>query len=222
MRLIGLFVSLLKKDRRSYGAAYVLFWFISSFVISSLIEINVTRINAIFFSVAFIAVYGMYCIWVMTEYLITKLFNTEFAKKIAVWVTILSILFATAVYAKNFSFFARYYYGGQYEKEYAWLPLFEPAVDEAIAFLEENPEYKGSSCHTSAFDCVLALALKMSPYEFDRLEENEYWNPLSFPAVEPGMSFIMSNTNVDYMNRLRNGGYSEYDFGKYTIFYWNK
>lgn len=219
---VGLIVLVFKKEKKSYGGVYVLFWFISVFIIGTLIELSLTRINAIFFSIAFIAAYGVYCIWKVIEYLVAKIVNHNAKSRI---ITIIMALFFVAVvgiYSKNFAFFARYYYGGLYEKEYVWLPLFEETIDEAVEFLEEHPEYKGTSCHTSCFDCIMALALKMSPYDFAKLDENEYWHPLSTPKIEPGMTFIMSNTNVDYMNGLRNAGYSELDFGKYTIFYWDQ
>lgn len=220
---VGVLVALVRSIiKREYKVeCIVFFFFLSEFILGLCIDSNVNRINAIFSSVIIIAVYGIEVIRKIGLFIIEKI--KLFSKQkglIRTFATVGLLLVITCVYAKNFYHFSRYYFGGVYSKEYPQIPLFEWEVSEGIKFLEENPQYYGESGHTSTFDCILALSTKTPPYEFASFSEDSYWHPSSWPEIKENMLFIMNNQNVEYIQALKDFGYSEKKFEYYSVFYY--
>lgn len=197
------------KHRVSDAKAYILLWFVAMVLIGSMMNANSNRINGVFGTVILLAVVGVYVL-------------CSVLKKYA---TVL-VMAVCAIYCGLFLDFGSFYYSGQYTQEYYPLSYFEIPVTEAVDYLEEHPEHQNKGTFMAQTGICYALSSFESPYNLDKIENvgvyNEYYHTGPLLEIEEDYNYIVTDIYVDYAQELRELGYIEIKYPRYSLFIWEE
>lgn len=194
------------KNKSWKPCCLIFLWFLSILLLSAHIESNVNKINGIFFSVILLTVEGVWTLWQVRGWIGRGI--------CCAWVLI---------YCWGFLRFGQYYYGGGYMGNDARIPYFDVTVEEALAYIEDHPQYRDRVTYMAEADVFFALSSRISPYELRiwEREDNRYgnyvWSRLGEP--EEGCNYIVEHSFDQYMETLRQTGFQEIDYGAYSLFY---
>lgn len=113
---------------------------------------------------------------------------------------------------------------GRYTQETYPIRLFFNLQTEAIAFIDEHPEYGEKGVQTAIPSVVYALSCLKSPYELgitldNTFIENGYIHCSYLGPIEDGYYYIVDDTFPDYITELREKGFTEIAYGHYYLFY---
>lgn len=195
------------KQRVFLSEVHMLLWFLSMLLVgSSITSVNSNKINGIFFAVIFLAVQGVFVL-------------AERGKK---YVKLLPIL-CGILYCVEFIRFGTYYYRGGYLADNYPLPFFDITVSEAVEFLKDNPQHQHVKTFMAEPPVYFAISIRLSPYEILmdewQYEFSEYWHCSGLPEIVEEYNYIVHDRYVDYMNSLRESGFTEINYGGYSLFY---
>ena len=128
------------------------------------------------------------------------------------------------IYTVFFLCFSNYYYMGQYTQETYPIGLFFNLQSEAIAFIDEHPEYGEKGVQTAIPSVVYALSCLKSPYELeitldDTIIADGYVHCSCLGPIEDGYYYIVDDTFQDYIAVLREMGFTENAYSHYSLFY---
>lgn len=197
------------KNRELSRQIYLLFWFLVVLLVVSCTDNTTNKINGIFFVIIFFVVQG-----------IMSLLN------IGRKYTKIILVLCSVMYCIGFVRFSTYYYLGNYTADYHPLSYFDITVEDAVNFLDENPQYLNQGTYLAESPVYLALSMRLSPYDMDMeaFEKSnvfsEYWYCNQLPGIEEGYNYIVRDIYVDYANTLRSLGYGENAYIGYSLFYW--
>lgn len=194
------------KNRKWVPSCLVLFWFLSVIFLCSHIVSNVNKVNGIFFSVILIAIEGIWVLWRARGWI---------AKGICcLWILI---------YAWGFLRFGQYYYSGAYTLNNSQMDYFDITVEEAITYIENNPQLQEKLTYMMEEGIYYALSTRISPFELqiEERENNQYknyvWGQLG--EISEDCNYIVRHVYTQYMEELRSAGFQEIDYGAYSLFY---
>ncbi len=194
------------KKREHKPIAFVVLWFVSVVFFESHITSNVNKINSVFLAVVLIAVEGLVVLGRSKKLLC----------KIGVGVL-------GTIYLVCFLLFGKYYYMGEYTKDYYPLPYFDITVTEAISDIEENPERRNRKTYMAESDIYFALSSRVSPYELMIFDpDSEYLSHYEcgvLGEIEENANYIVRDIYVEYAQELREKGYTEIPYEGYSLFY---
>lgn len=198
------------KKRESNSHIYLLIYFMSYFLLFGFLSPNGYRITGIYFVVIAIAVCGF---WKLCSFEMGKA-----GKRLVLKVQIAVV----AMYFIAFMKFAHYYYMGGYAAETTSMIHFDILVKEGIEYLENHPEYQNMGTYMAEPVTFYVLSTLKSPYMY-RYEPNildsDYYICGSLPEIQDGYNYIVRNIYWDYMEELREKGYTEVKFTGYSLFY---
>lgn len=109
--------------------------------------------------------------------------------------------------------------------DYKPISYFDITVEEAVAFIDEHPEYQGKGTWMAEQKIYYALSAGASPYDMafaQGMEETDtgyYYGSLG--EIEDGYNYIVRDIFEEYAQDLRNIGYSEEKYENYSLFYKN-
>lgn len=212
--VIGLFSCLLKlvtsiRNRSLDYLVFPLLWFFCAlYVVSHISCSSVNQINSIYFTTVLIALEG-------------ALFLCRHLKKLSPRIIMLSL---SAAYLLCFLRFGIYYYTGGYTAAHYLIPNSGILVPEALAFLEEHPEYANKGTYMAEHEIYYALSTLQSPYEMelyleDNLVGDGYFICGTLPAIDTDYNYIVRNGFAEYADILRSLGYTEIQYVNYSLFY---
>ena len=187
---------------------FALWWFLSVFYVVCHITPCITQMNSIFF--------------VLVLFVIDAVSLIPPLKK---WGSVAVKASITAVYACFFFQFAGYYYLGQYTTDNYPLGYFDIRVSEAIRFIEEHPQYGPKGTQMAEMPIYFALSSLYSPYDLQMLDPQElflmdgYYHCNCLAEIEDGYNYIVRDVYAEYADKLRAAGYSEINYGNYSLFY---
>lgn len=217
------------KKREATLLVYPFFWFLAMLVtLSCVIGSNTNKVNGIFFVVIFLAVEGIYALlemghWKRVAFEIDSEKDHRTLELQKMYWCKAAVAICAGVYGIGFIRFGGYYFFGGYSNDYQELPYFDPAVTEAVAFLEENPEYRNERTCIAENVIYLAISALPSPYDL-RIDESytlflDYYYCGSLDAPEDGCNYIVRDIHPGYAQMLRDLGYTEIDYGSHLLFY---
>lgn len=193
------------KERTQSPAILILFWFAAQTVMGLLIEEpNVNKMNGVFFSLLFFAVYGIRHVW--------KLIHGQKRKK----------MFAAGVAAAYACFFAAFagYYFGPYTEENFPLTDFADCYDD---ILDSYADVIGEkNVYVNARYIYYALGERLSPQEMQVIElGTESRGNVHFihprEVDENGFYILIGTESI--IDELREYGFTVKKEGFYTIVY---
>lgn len=187
---------------------FLLLWALSILYVMSHIYTCLTQLNVSFFVMAVFIVDAVSLIFPLPKKWL------DFAGKGALLL----------VYTVFFLCFSNYYYMGRYTQETYPIRLFFNLQTEAIAFIDEHPEYGEKGVQTAIPSVVYALSCLKSPYELgitldNTFIENGYIHCSYLGPIEDGYYYIVDDTFPDYITELREKGFTEIAYGHYYLFY---
>ncbi len=198
-RVIKEIYSSIKEKRVSY-AVLPFFWFAAELLIGSMLGgdgPNVNKMNGIFFSVAFLAAWGI-------EFVIKKFMGNKILG------TVVGVLICCVYLGFSGAFFTRYF--GTYSDN---LYLFQKPIDEPLKILE-NEEYFADKQIVFIHDnqpyippyIFYLLGTKLSPYDFNMGDTSYYGRYLFNPPEElsPDYVYLVFDYNDERIESLQNMG----------------
>lgn len=196
------------RERKMDLKLFLLLWVLSILFVMSHIYTCLTQLNATFFVMVVFIIDAVSLIFPLQKKWL------DLAGK---WALVLA-------YTIFFLCFSNYYYMGQYTQETYPMRLFFNLQTEAIAFIDEHPEYGEKGVQTAIPSTVYALSSLKSPYELEitldnTFIENEYVHCSYLGPIEDGYYYIVDDTFPDYITELREKGFTEIAYGHYYLFY---
>lgn len=168
-------------------------------------EVNVNRINGIFFAQLVLVIYGIR----QTYYALRKKSSYIFAKIICV------------IYAVSFLCFAKYYFVDYVTDIYPQF-IFAEDSGKIIDVVEEiNVEKK--HVYLDIYDTFFMLSERISPYEYQaEREKNLYYKNYSFTLpeeIDHEAMYVIAETNWAYRNKLEECYDNKIQEGTYILYY---
>lgn len=187
---------------------FCLIWFICIIYTMSHIWPCLTQLNSIFF----VMIVFIIDAWSIIFPISNKL--CDFVLKSALGI----------IYVTCFLSFAIYYYNGQYTIDNYPSGYFSILQTDAITFIDSNPSYGKKGVQTAVPTIVYALSSLKPPYELGiSLEssflENGYVHCSYLGSIEDGYYYIVDDAFPDYIVELKDKGFSEINYGHYSLFY---
>jgi len=205
--MISVFVKMLYSffEKRLSVVVFIVFWFLVMLYYGSHLEVGVNRINGIYFVVMFVAVEAM---WVLSR-----------AKGLCAGTVLLII---AVLYAGGFLDFATYYYRGQYTADTYPLAYFDITVEEAVEFIDSNPELSQRKTYMAENAIYYAISALPSPYDFEWGSNMRNYGNYVFGGlgeIEEDANYIVHQVYGDYQDELRRLGFEEIRYANYSLFY---
>lgn len=200
--LWGIINRVIKVYKDNCGTVLITLWFGVMLLLGSLTYTTVNKMNAIYAVMVMLAVYGMWCI-------------LGSCKK-------LCYVFRGAVlciYAMVFIGFCTYYYGGDYMMERNPLSYFSEDIGEAYEDIINNPIICSKQTQMAQNSVFLGLAASMSPYEYASEIWTESFMCGGLTGTSPEYNYIVEDKYGEFMQELRNAGFTEIDYEGYSLFY---
>ena len=210
----NLFVSI--KKRQHDSRTLVFLWLLLMILLFCHVCPNGYRICGIYFGVILVTVEGLRCfLWFFSDVL---------RGKASVCLSAVVPLLTAAVYLIAFVRFGCYYYLGNYTNENYPLNHFDIPVTEAVAFLRENPQYGPKGTQLAEAPILFALSTLDSPYDLLLLDPQEllvldYYHCSCLGEIEDGYNYIVRDIYYEYAQKLRDAGFTEINYGNYSLFY---
>lgn len=210
----SLFLSV--KNRKPDYRCFVFVWFLILFCLFCTVSPNGYRICGLYYCVIMIAVEGLQCIlWFCRNKLRGR-------SSLMISHTIPVLL--TCIYFVSFVRFGIYYYLGSYTRDTYPLEHFDITVTEAVKFIREHPEYGPNGAQLAEAPIHFALSTLDSPYDLLLLNPHELWVLDYFHCshlgeIEDGYYYIVRDIYTEYADKLRASGFTEINYGNYSLFY---
>ena len=193
------------KERRFSMALILLFWLAAQTIMGLLIdEPNVNKVNGVFFSLLFFAVYGIWHVWTLIR---KKAGRKTFLAAVA------------GAYACFFAAFAVYYFGPYTEDTFP-LTEFADCYDDILdSYADVIGEKK---VYVDAKYIYYALGEELPPQEMQVIEKgtqsrgNVYF---SYPKEVDENGFYILNGKESVMDELEAAGFTMKKEGFYTVCY---
>ncbi len=200
----------------------VFLWFLSMLLFECHIESNVNKTNGIFFSVIVLAAEGLDALRMICGRMANSGKNAGRRKKGAE-IAVAAVL--CCIYICGFARFGRYYYGGFYSAETFPLSNFDVTVSEALDFIEQDPILRTKVTQMAEKEIYYAVSTLENPYELqvklgtgDGIRYNNHWIGC-LGEITDAYNYIVRDGFEEYCGQLREAGFTEERFVKYSLFY---
>lgn len=204
------------KTRKTDFKCFIYVWFFLVFFLFCIISPNGYRICGIYYCIIMIAVEGFCCI--------LSLCRNKLHGKASVILSHAVPTLIACIYLVCFIRFGIYYYLGAYTRDYYPINHFHITVTEAIEFLREHPQYGPKETQLAEPPIHLALSTLDSPYDLQLLNPQElyvqdYYHCSCLGEIEPDCNYIVRDIYPEYADKLRAAGFTEINYGNYSLFY---
>ncbi|MGN0167132.1 MAG: ArnT family glycosyltransferase [Acetatifactor sp.] len=185
-----------------------LWWFLSVFFIVCHITPCINQLNSIFFVLVLFVVDAVSLIPPLRK-----------------WGSAAIKASIAGIYVFCFFRFATYYYLGQYTADNYPLGYFDIRVSDAITFIEEHPQYGPKGTQMAELPIYFALSTLYSPYDLQLFNSHElylmdgYYHCNCLGEIEDGYNYIVRDVYGVYADKLRTAGFTEINYGNYSLFY---
>lgn len=190
------------KDREHDSVVYILLWFAAIIFLGLHTGTNVNKLNAVYGVELMIALCGMRHVLAVPNkftYLIRGV--------------------VAMGYAAVFFNFASYYYRGHYMAENSPMLYFNSPVEEAYRFIVNNPTISGKVTQMAQHEIFFAVSARLSPYDYQSGEAMELFICNSLSGTDDEFNYIVEDKYAEFMQQLRDLGFSENDYEGYSLFY---
>jgi hypothetical protein len=220
--LLGIIVCIINtaksiKYRCFSSDAYYLVWFLVIFIMGTMIDSNVNRLNGIYISILYFIVNGIISFVKICAHISSRI-NISVA--------------VVAIYIVCFIAFGKFYFGQEYREKYDPLPFFDYSLDEPLAYIEQHVEYGDKIVYIDGLSqnyIHFLFSTKISPYDYNESYRNSgndfsrsynnYVFGITDEDVNTNSIYIIDNDYTESMGReLEELGYTQKEFKHYSVY----
>lgn len=203
---IGAIAAVKRRDIPGTKAiVYPLFWFIAELFFESHMKPCTYTMNAAFYAVIVLAVYGLWCVTKRMPGI-----RPEIMAGVMIVYLLCSVRFTGFYFLK-------------YHQATFPLPYFGCMTKEAFEIIEGNETLRRKLTFDSEFGIYYALCMEIPPYEYeiigdDHVQWRGYWFG-SLQEISDDCNYIVCGHYEEYCQELRDAGFTEVVFDNYALYY---